>query len=449
MRKAGFTLAARIRMAARSTVEHSTIQHPSAANGGSAPRPPAPADRRQRDRLAATLALARRLPAYRDTLGVLPEAADPFETLSLLPVIGREQIQERPQDFRPPDRRSLTLSSSGSTGTPLELFIDPGSRRRRRRQFATFFLRNGWRPWHRAISLKLPYDPSARFGSEALDRGPLRRRQCISILDPVDEQYRRIRDIEPQILHGLPTILTEIATLAAHDGWRPPRLRRVFTVSETLRPGDRRQIESAFGAPVFDLYAAAEAFIGWECDQRRGFHLNESAVVTEILDEQGAPAPPGAVGSVVITTLDNPAMPLVRYAIGDMAIAGNGRPCPCGGPGALLPAVIGRRVPVFVVAGEQVSPWGAVARIAELDFVRQFQLVQPELGRLDVRVRWRPGRAVDERMLRRIVGEELGPGLSIGVVEVAELPPLPSGKAAEPIVSPVFPDASAIPEPSA
>lgn len=429
-------------------MQHSPIQHPSSANAAVAPAAQPVAGRRQRDRLAATLAAARRLPAYRETLGALPPATDPLETLASLPVIGREQIQERPLDFRPADGRSLTLSSSGSTGTPLELFIDPRTRRRRQRQFAAFFLRNGWRPWHRAISLKLPFDPSARFGSEALDRGPLRRRTCVSILEPVEEQYRQIRETDPQILHGLPTMLTEIAALAARDGWRPSRLRRVFTVSETLRPGARRQIESALGAPAFDLYAAAEAFIGWECEQRRGFHLNEGGVVTEILDDEGAPAAPGTVGNVVITTLDNPAMPLVRYAIGDMALAGDGVPCPCGRPQALLPAVIGRRVPVFLVAGRQVSPWGAVARIAELDFVRQFQLVQPGRCQIDVRIRRRPGRAIDEQTLRRVVSEELGPELAIGVVEVEELPLLPSGKAPEPIASPAFPAASVVPEPS-
>lgn len=430
-------------------MQRSPIQHPSSANAAVAPAAQSGADRRQRSRLAATLASARRLPGYRETLGALPPARDPFETLVSLPVIGREQIQERPLDFRPAEVRSLTLSSSGSTGTPLELFIHPRSRRRRQRQFAAFFLRNGWRPWHRAISLKLPFDPSARFGSEALDRGPLRRRQCVSILEPVEEQYRQIREADPQILHGLPTMLTEIAVLAARDGWRPSGLRRVFTVSETLRPGDRRQIEAALGARVFDLYAAAEAFIGWECEQRRGFHLNEGGVVTEILDDEGAPAAPGTVGNVVITTLDNPAMPLVRYAIGDMALAGKGVPCPCGRPQALLPAVIGRRVPVFAVAGQQVSPWGAVARIAELDFVRQFQLVQPGLGQIDIRIRRRPGSAIDVETLRRIVHEELGPGLAVGIVEVEELPLLPSGKAPEPIASPTFPAAAVVPEPSA
>jgi phenylacetate-CoA ligase len=56
-----------------------------------------------------------------------------------------------------------------------------------------------------------------------------------------------------------------------------------------------------------------------------------------VVDEAGAPVPPGAEGQLVWTGLVNPAMPLVRYRIGDHgAVAPDGERCRCG---VVYPAV--------------------------------------------------------------------------------------------------------------
>ena len=395
---------------------------------------------RQRRLLAETLARARRLDGYGTTVAQLPENLDPYQALRRLPVLERATIQERPEAFRDPSERSLLLQSSGSSGTPLKFYLHPRSRWRRRRQFVAFFLRNGWRPWQRTVSLKVLPDPSARLGSSSLDRTVLRRRVSISVLEPIERQYQIIREFEPEVLHGLPTILGELASMASSDQWRPLRLRRVFTVSEVLLPSVRATIEQALGARVVDLYAAAEANIGWECERRDGFHLNMTNVVVEVLDDSGDPTPRGETGRVVITTLDNPAMPLVRYALGDMAIAGAGARCPCGRPQPLLPRVLGRRVPLLTIDGGQVSPWGVLARMHELDFLRQFQLVQPAPDALRARILVRPGRRIDEAAVRRLIAEELGEGLSVEVEAVSEFSRLPSGKAVHAVQAPMFPD---------
>lgn len=383
---------------------------------------------------------ARRLPGYAERLADLPPGpigeSEAVEALRRVPVLERAAVQERPEAFCDPTVPAVALSSSGSTGTPLELWLERRARRRRRRQFARFYLRSGWRPWHRSLSIKVLPDPSTRLGSSALDRTALRRRRSISALEPLERQYALLRSGDPHVLHGLPSVLEELARRAEADGWRPGRLRRIFTGSEALDPGDRSLLERALGAPVYDSYAAAEAFIGWECSRRCGLHVIESNVVLEVLADDGEPVPPGAPGRVVITTLDNRAMPLVRYAIGDMAIAPSGAPCPCGRPGTLLPAVLGRQVPLFRVDGAKASPWGVIARMSELGFVGRFQLVQPAPDEIVVLIRRRDrGREVDRAAVERLVAGELGPSVAVEVHEVDEIDRLPTGKAA-PVVVP-------------
>jgi phenylacetate-CoA ligase len=156
----------------------------------------------------------------------------------------------------------------------------------------------------------------------------------------------------------------------------------------------------------------------------------------EILDEEGRPTPPGEIGRVALTTLDNPAMPLIRYAIGDMAVAGDGSRCPCGRPQPLLSKVLGRQVPFLQMGGRRVSPWGVLARAHELHFIRQIQLVQPAPNVLRADVLPRPGHDLDEESLRRLITEELGSELRVEIAELDAYRRLPSGKSAHGVFTP-------------
>lgn len=386
-------------------------------------------------RLAATLHRARSLPGY---AGILESAADidrdPNRVLGQLPVLERSSVQEHPEAFCDPRVPALLLSSSGSTGVPLPLRLERRARRRRQRQFATFFLSNGWRPWDRALSLKVLPDSSARLGSRRLDASVLRRRRVASVLEPPDRLYEILRHEDPEILHGLPSVLEHLAGRADAEGWRPSRLRRIFTCSEAVSPRVRELLEQALGAPVIDSYAAAEALVGFECELRSGIHVIEGNVVAEVLGDDGKPVPAGEVGRMVITTLDNAAMPLVRYAIGDLAVAPSATPCSCGRPGAVIPRILGREMPLFEVGGESVSPWGVIARMHEFESVGQFRLIQHAPDTVLAMIQ---PRQLDETVageVRRLIIEQLGPSVRVEVQEVERIEPLASGKVAPALV---------------
>lgn len=392
----------------------------------------------QRRALASTLRRARRLPGYRRAFAEAGEidAGDPFAALARLPLLERNEVQANPDAYSGDDGRSLSLSSSGSTGTPLSLRLGRWARLRRRGQWALFFARGGWRPWHRSLSFRVLPDDSDRLGSRWLDRSLLSRRRTLSVVEPLDRQFAALRDCDPQILHGLPSVLEPLALRAEAEGWTPPGLRVVFSSSEALTPAAGKLIERALGAPVYDSYGAAEALIGRQCRPGAGIHVFDRNVVLEVVGEDGRPLPAGEIGRVVITTLDNPAMPLVRYAIGDMAVAPGGERCPCGRPGPLIPRVLGRQVPLFEVGGAEVSPWGVIARMHELESVRQFQLVQEAPDELVVLLRGRsPVAPADRADLGRLIAEELGPSVRVELREVERIDPLATGKAAPALVT--------------
>jgi len=92
------------------------------------------------------------------------------------------------------------------------------------------------------------------------------------------------------------------------------------------------------------------------------------------------------MGRVLATTLENRLMPLVRYDIGDYAVALEGG-CPCGRTLPLLDHVVGRGINLFRHrSGKLISPWKVLDAVKELPGVRQVQVVQRKIDDYLVRI---------------------------------------------------------------
>lgn len=103
-------------------------------------------------------------------------------------------------------------------------------------------------------------------------------------------------------------------------------------------------LESTWQCRVFTHYGMTETGYGGgvQCGARQAYHLRDADLLVEIVDpDTGTPLPPDRTGEVVLTTLQNEAMPLIRYRTGDLAkMAAD--PCPCGASLHRLDKVTGR-----------------------------------------------------------------------------------------------------------
>jgi phenylacetate-coenzyme A ligase PaaK-like adenylate-forming protein len=103
-------------------------------------------------------------------------------------------------------------------------------------------------------------------------------------------------------------------------------------------------LESTWQCRVYTHYGMTETGYGGgvQCGARQAYHLRDADLMVEIVDpDTGSPLPPSRTGEVVLTTLQNEAMPLVRYRTGDLAkMAAD--PCPCGASLHRLDKVSGR-----------------------------------------------------------------------------------------------------------
>ena len=122
-------------------------------------------------------------------------------------------------------------------------------------------------------------------------------------------------------------------------------------------------------------------------------------------------------------------MPIVRYDIGDFAIAAHGA-CPCGRTLPRLSAILGRARNVFTFPdGSQHSPYNWRVAFSAHVQARQIQIVQIATDRIELRYIPRDGAQVpDAASVEEIGRKAIHPQVIVRAIEVAEIPRHPSGK---------------------
>jgi phenylacetate-CoA ligase len=332
--------------------------------------------------LGATLAAARSIPFYRERFA--PEMLL-SPVLTTLPILPRHEIPQLAASVRALHSDSSLLASgltSGSTGNPVSFFYDAAHQASRFAARARYLRENGWNPFRRSLwiistrmqSPDLLFTMRARlFGSRFLSH----------ILD-LEQLADALRAMDPAYLYSYPVNLDGLARIFAARGERLPSLRRIFSGSEVLEDSQRERIRRVFGVQVSDNYGSTEAFLAWECPLG-SYHVNAEHVIVEIVDENGHAVAPSKLGRVLVTTLHNRVMPLIRYEIGDYAFAAeNG--CRCGRTLPCIGAIGGRDINLFVGAdGKRFTPWPLFRPLLEREWIRQDQIVQRGIDRFIVR----------------------------------------------------------------
>lgn len=140
----------------------------------------------------------------------------------------------------------------------------------------------------------------------------------------------------------------------------------------------REEIKRAFNqAHVYNFYGSREvSAIASEIEEGEGLHVLFDNVFVEIVDENNRPVKKGMEGEVLVTTLNNHYMPLIRYKIGDRAIKGDDLAF-----GTLkLDAVVGRTLGVIHKSdGSRVDGQFFTTLFFNTKGIKSFQLIQKTL----------------------------------------------------------------------
>ena len=394
---------------------------------------------RRRTRLRRVLVQATRTPYYAGLFrqaGIEPSACE-LRDLERLPPLDRGAITRLGLDSfltRHPDDL-FAITTSGSTGTPFRFL--------RSKHEESDFSARWWRVYQAygcsmrdaQINVASARKPDRSGPVTRLRRlGLLPRVERIDSLLPPEQVLERVLQLAPPILTGYAGAIEALAdhVLATAAQVRPPRA--VFCTAMEVTDRCLELAERAFKAPAVDVYVANEfGVIAWSCPAHRNvLHVNDDALVVEVVGPDGESVPPGTLGELLITSLRLTSMPLIRYRMGDMA-ALIADPCSCGRGLGLLTRVHGRtahtirrRNGALITTPMVTSLFG---RAGAHEWVRGFQ-VREESGRrlrFLVNPRRRPSDA-QRLALADSVQTAIGQEFQIAFEDVDRIPTAPSGK---------------------
>ena len=343
------------------------------------------------------------VPYYRDvmdSLSLKPEDIRTIDDLRKLPVINKADVRENMHlgimSNNHDKRKIQKVTTSGSTGEPFTVHAEKKQLEMRAAATLRSTEWTGWRfgdrhvrLWHKHLSMK-----PIEILKERLDAF-FTNRKFIPAYEISEENLgiflKDIMSDRPVLLDGYAESYNIIAQ-CIRGGYTGHKPRGIMSSGQTLPVESRRRIEDAFGCKVYDKYGAREfaGGVAYQCEkQDTGYHVVAECNIVEIVDIDGNPVKPGETGFILITELNNYAMPLVRYKLGDFAVAvDQDETCACGRGLPLIGPVEGRIQATIFGVDKQLIPGTFFARLfSNYDYaIRQFQVVQAEFGEVTLKI---------------------------------------------------------------
>ncbi len=379
---------------------------------------------------------AAHVPYYRHLFaeyGIAPSQIQSADDLKRLPALSKETVRQRARELLADgyDRRRIrSESTSGTTGTPLTVYMDD----------RTFLATKAVQYLHRYWGDYNPDDWIGVFGGyKVVPMG--RRTPPFWIRNYHDRQVHfstyhlapdraglyldAIAGSKVRYLRGYPSAIGLLARFSASAGRTLP-LRGVFLNSEPILPWQRKAIGEVFACPIYNYYGQIErVVIGAGCGASEHLHVSMETGIVEFVASDTLPGRSVVVG----TSLLNRAMPLIRYEIDDVASPVENT-CPCGRNHCLMSEVEMRAGDFLLTPeGSFLAPTGVSIAFNRSRGVASSQIVQDDPMHLTIRVVPEPEFTSDDaaaliRELRTWVGKTM----KIDVETVDEIARTANGK---------------------
>jgi len=156
---------------------------------------------------------------------------------------------------------------------------------------------------------------------------------------------------------------------------------------------ERDTIEKAFRCEIFDQYGSGEVHsLGFECEHHAGLHIPIERVYIEFLDlNEDVAISEGEQGRIIVTSLENYGMPIIRYDTGDLG-AIKEEFCSCGRRLPIMSSVVGRKNDLIRLPHGEIISWGIfIGLMLDMDWtlkygLNQFQIVQKKENYIIIKI---------------------------------------------------------------
>lgn len=302
------------------------------------------------------------VPFYRDLYtenSINPDSINSLDDINSIPVITKEDVRSAGDKiyFKNLDKSKVVFGKTGgTTGVPLHLIRDKND---------YSFAWGAFYRWMNWMDINIGESTIKIWGTKTVLKSSWKNNLYNSIKDffynrTSINSFNINENVLPSIveilnskkskfIRGYLSALIQISDYLISNSisldFKPKALS---STTETLLPPFRALLEKAFSAPVFDQYGCGECnSIAFECEAHEGLHVVNEHVLVQILDENNNPVL-NKDGKIVMTNLDNYAMPFIRYENGDSAIFSD-QLCSCGMKHPLLKKISGRTADTIIL----------------------------------------------------------------------------------------------------
>jgi phenylacetate-CoA ligase len=281
--------------------------------------------------------------------GVRISGTTPQQVLRSLPQLTRSDIQRNWDDMQiriqGPESDYVILKTSGSTGQPIQIskyrpeysrLIDAFAVM----EFVWFKRKLEWK--FGAFRLHVKDSDAIRLGPpiEYLGEAAMAFQRESTQHTPT-EFLDALEQHQPDYLLTNPVTLKLVAQEQIKQKRPLKPMQQILTLADRVDDELRELVREVFGAKIVDRYSSVEFnMIAMQCPFENHLHVVAPNVVVEIVRPDGVPCQIGEPGQLLITSLQNFAMPLFRYQQGD--IAQWGEPCTHGIHWPVIEQVHGR-----------------------------------------------------------------------------------------------------------
>ncbi len=336
-------------------------------------------DKQRRDLLDIVRFAAENTRFYRQRYGSL---ADSFAgDITRLPILHKADVVTHLPAMlaRGADPQGTKIGhTGGSTGKPLAFYYDESKHELMRAGMMRSYMFSGWRPGQNILNFwgaRQDTVAGGVFGGDAFGDFVAAEKTlpAHSITeDRLQSWAAFIQRYRPVLLQGYASILAALARYVSDQRLTmPASLRGVYSTAEVLDAAQRQVIADAFGCPVFNQYGSRE-IPNIACECRHGnMHVFTDMVWLESVDDQ-----------LLVTSLTNRLMPMIRYAIGDSGLLKEGS-CPCGSPFPLMQMDMCRQNDLILgPEGRRIHPSFFNGLLYGLTQIEQYQFVQDAPGKI-------------------------------------------------------------------
>lgn len=318
---------------------------------------------------------------YMDQRNIRPSDINTLESVKLFPILTKEIIQEHYESFTPKNISKIkgvkTKQTGGTTGNILFNRNDSNTRSSTWATFKRFYDWMGVKERDKTLILMGGHvignnikDKIKNYINDQLNN--------FSSFNPYDTSEENINAIietlkknEYVLIRSYSQFLFSIALKLKSMGIKL-NVKAITTTAEPLTESHRKLFAEVFSAESFDQYGCGEiGGIAYECKEHRGLHVSEERVILEVNDKN----------ELIITDLDNYAMPFIRYWNADEAIITD-RKCTCGNNSQIIENIKGRTCDYIIGENNEFLHWAYFwhlffdSEIAVNKNLKKFQIIQ-------------------------------------------------------------------------